>query len=273
VDTGAPKCAVGSNYYCVECGLGYTLSTFGIQSLDQLQMQNFITKTVQYYDTATTCKPIIPNCATYDFSASLTAPAKCLVCDTGYVLLTDGTCLQATALTDCAVYTSATACAECVDTKILIGGKCVASVSFDVDHCVAYSSQTTCAQCAPSYYLDAATNTCLPVATTLTNCYLATDSTTCTQCVTGYFLVGGACVLITDYTANCYKLSDKKCLICQPNFIVAAGKCVAISSTTTPAAIANCALYNEDGSCLSCNTKYYKSGSTCVSPGDPYCLI
>ena len=278
IDSKDANCAAGSNLYCTQCDLGYKLVTKGVEFLDYLQLQGDLTKTVQYYDIATTCEPILSNCLTYDYTAGLSAPTKCLTCDTGYVLLTTGTCVLSSGVTGCAVYTTASAtaatCAACVNPKILVNNQCYDTYAFGVTNCAAYTSATTCSKCDPQFYLTAS-NTCSPVASTVTNCYYATDSTTCAQCSAGYFLVGGVCTLITTYTANCYKLVDSGCAICDPGYVVDSGTCKAINQSTTPAAIDNCDLDREGGSCLYCETLYYWSSaeSKCISPGDANCLV
>lgn len=74
----------------------------------------------------------------------------CTKCADGFLLANPTTCTKG-AIVDCVVYTSATACAKCVDLKMPSGATCVLGT---VTGCKTYSANLACSVCNFGYTLS-----------------------------------------------------------------------------------------------------------------------
>lgn len=111
----------------------------------------------------------------------------CLVCDTTNMYIVSGNSCALGNLTNCQTATQSGACAFCKASYYVDQAtqKCLpVAVSKVVSNCAAYSSQQACVGCANNFYL--ANGKCAAVNSTIPNCLAYTAQQTCFQCATGY---------------------------------------------------------------------------------------
>jgi hypothetical protein len=127
-----------------------------------------------------------------------------------------------------------------------------------------------CADCINGYYLSP-TYACTPVNKLCDTYYMNNGS--CITCVTKYSISNGLCESWISLNPNCTNFSNTgTCQNCNNGYYIGPKSiCTLVSSL--------CNAYNmTTGACLSCNSEYSISGSTCVKSttttpvSNPYCL-
>lgn len=262
------------------------------------------------------CLPDIPNCVSFEPSSLNTVALTCNACDIGFYLsagnctngtiancyiydlnsnvcvvctdkyyVKDGSCVLATSLVGCQVYSNVMAdtCQSCENGSFLFSIKRSCSQIITVDNCVSYSNAQTCNLCANGFQLTA-DNKCalIPVAE---NC-LQKDPVlaTCILCTNGYFLKNGVCVRHLSYQLlNCLTIQNSgidsifSCLTCKDyntNLNYASEPvCVSANEIAKPF-IGNCSIhsYNVDALgtsivCTACLPGFYlkNDGTACLT--------
>lgn len=151
-----------------------------------------------------------------------------------------------------------------------------------------------CTSCVSNYYLDSATNNCLPCAQALAGCLNcsvaaslsenATGEVTCSACAPNYFLSENPaqCILCTTVRANCHSCSfnfssqSGTCTSCVSGFYLSPSDllCYSCSSTANVTATfplnscAVCAINGTTMNCLTCVSNYYLVNGTCKTCSD-----
>lgn len=161
------------------------------------------------------CLPNIPNCATTSWSSGQTV-FTCTVCNDTFVLATGSNSCVIGTLANCRQYSSSTVCATCLNKYYLntASSPSVCTAQVAITNCVTYDpvNFNACSVCAQGYFLFGYYQTCIAVASGISNCVTySTDGTACVTCTTGYYVGLGlaTCVLIPT-TSNCL---DRKSVV------------------------------------------------------------
>ena len=268
---------------CAECKPGYFLNaqktcdmaTGPLNCAVQSSTTTCLYCLAGYYPSAggTSCDPYINHCKYY------TAPADCLYCEPGYYRASATSCLSATAIVGCAIWSSSTNCAYCDYPQISMGTTCKDAVTqlHDISgaNCNGYDING-CTSCSGDFYLDAATLKCTP-ATSIGNCAKYSAAATCLYCTAPYFLINNACTQKVINNCSIYvagTTAETTCLYCKDGFYPATdGKsCLQLLPTET---ILSCMYYDSAKKCAICNAGYIASidRATCtIAPSTSNCM-
>jgi hypothetical protein len=120
----------------------------------------------------------------------------------------------------------------------------------------------TCTSCVNSATLEA--GLCIAISSTC-----ADNSTApCTNCPDGYVIVSGSCVQINSFNFLCTDFTNSTCTKCMEGYYLFKGGCTYANPL--------CATYfMNNGSCISCFSKYVLVDGICVTQVslNPYCSI
>ena len=116
-------------------------------------------------------------------------------------------------------------------------------------NCTLNSFDGKCVSCSSGYYLDAATNKCVAVATSglITNCASYSSATSCSSCNSTYYLSNNACVAVESRISNCDIYSGASvCATCASGYLLSLDN----KSCVTAPTISNCGNFTF----VKCNT-------------------
>lgn len=222
VSTLIDKCAqYMANYTCGACDSGYFLtnSTY----CQAAQASNCYT--YASINACASCDPSNPNkglqtdangatncvdknvanCA----SSTNQAPFTCLVCNSGFYLGADGTCVSANPIAQCAVYDSSSTCSQCQTNYVLT------------------SDRKACNSTLAAGFVDV---NC--------NAVFVQSNATCAQCSAGSFFANGTCIACSTNTyangcLNCDPVNQTICYACRPGYYQNQnGTCISVSGQT-----------------------------------------
>jgi len=282
---------------CFACSTGYYLDANKIcQPLPasppvngcqyNLDLNNCLYCTVGYYVSDGTptdiCTTIgtgkdIPNCVFY-------SPTGCAVCEGGFYLDTSlqriSQCVPLpvsfTNILNCQYYIlqgTTIACQYCEFSYYLqtVSGaqQCTPLPAYIVANCESYDKQV-CVKCIDGYFFNAATSTCDPVTTTVTNCYQYATATTCQYCNQNFYPTSPTCSPVAGNTpiANCISYSSPTvCQYCDVGYYLNGAQCTKVTT-----AITGCQIYDANQQCLYCNLPYVTENGLCTQLNTATCL-
>ena len=192
-------------------------STVFVSSLNTAIFLFYIIYNISFIKADEPAEPAaLQNCQTPDQSGNI-----CLLCNTGYSLIEEGTnagkcnaCDQNkdgqsnhcfNKITDCTTYKlfkEGEKCIVCENGKELINERCVV----EIPGCEQYKNDGTCNSCFPGYEYDNEDKTCIDNE----GCKSTNDEDECTACIDGCYLEDNACICLP----LCKAIQKKKCIEC-----------------------------------------------------------
>jgi len=233
---GCKACKFGATAECTECLDGFYMDAF-TKECDR-------------------CVEAMPYCLTCD------SPTKCTECMAGYYV-DNGVCKK---YANGCLLGNGDQCDRCAKGKFVNNGTCV---NCNIDNCDDCIDAKTCASCITGYYLDA--GVCKVCSS---GCRACSSADFCQACKPGkaLSLTKRTCAgCVAGCTRCVYNYLDQLiCLACETGYVRTSSGC-----TSCSAAIPNCVKCFNTGSCLQCDTGYFKSsGSSCSKCNStmPNCL-
>lgn len=226
-----------STIQCVECIPEFYLSNATTCTVRASAVTNCATNTINtdtcatcntnFWLTANTCKPMIPNCTTHAMSG---ADVECNVCSDNY-FVHETKCNLGT-ITNCETYnqSSFNICTICNNNFYLKDNTC--SSQSTVTQCKTFGqTKGQCLECNAGYFLMSAINNCAAV-TPITNCTEYSSLTTCKKCSAGNYVANDAqrCLVIPA-SWNCAEYGDytsdatNGCVKCNADYLLKDGYC------------------------------------------------
>ncbi|KAH0575865.1 Cysteine-rich membrane protein 1 [Spironucleus salmonicida] len=201
---------------------------------------------------------------------------NCKRCEPNYFLGKSFTC--ETCIKGCKTCSTADDCSLCQEGFFMNVNTCEACSA----NCLNCSSSSVCQTCQSGFQLKE--NACM---TCPENCLTCSDSNTCTKCAFNIAAKQGKCTICDEQCIFC--LGADRCVFCKEGYYKVDNKCAKIECNKYSKCpegqfcstyqsvdkcykqVENCRLYNTEGTCISCETKFALIKQVKCEPCEEFC--